>query len=125
MAENQFESVKYIPDFDLNSSYEEIDAFDNKFSTEEEEILQEILELEQGANVGSHFMSDMLEAVKKGALDYVDSMTDTTDTISEYKRSEKVKKWDNCQIEPINTSANKKEADSSHPRTLKEANKSA
>lgn len=125
MAENQFESVKYIPDFDLNSSYEEIDAFDNKLSAEEEEILQEILELEQGANVGSHFISDMLEAIKKGTLDYVDSMTDTTDTISEYKRSEKVRKWDNSQIEPINTSANKKEADSSHPRTLKEANKSA
>jgi len=115
----------YIPDFDLNSSYEDIDAFDKELSTEEEMILQEILELEQQANVGSHFMSDMLEAVKKGAHDYVDSMTDTTDTISEKKRSESVSQWDDTQVAPINTSANKEEADTFHPRTMKEANKSA
>lgn len=30
-------------------------------------------------------MSDLLEAVKKGSLDYIDSMTDTTDSISSLK----------------------------------------
>jgi len=125
MEKINFNVTEYIPDFDLNSSYEDIDAFDKELSTEEEDILQEILELEQQANVGSHFMSDMLEAVKKGALDYVDSMTDTTDTLSDMKRSNSVSQWDNTQIAPINTSANKEEADAFRPRTMKDANKSA
>ena len=125
MEQIEFKGVEYIPDFDLNSSYEDIDAFDQELSAEEESILLEILELEQQANVGTHFMSDMLEAVKKGALDYVDSMTDTTDALSEMKRSNSVSQWDDAEIAPINISANKEEADSFRPRTMKDANKSA
>lgn len=125
VMENTFKGIEYIPDFDLNSSYEDIDAFDKELSAEEESVLLDILELEQQANIGSHFMSDMLEAVKKGALDYVDSMTDTTDSLSDMKRSTSVTQWDDTEIAPINTSAKKEEADSFRPRTMKEANKSA
>lgn len=125
MENFDFKNVKYIPDFDLNSSYEDIDVFDKSLSDEEECLLQEILELEQEANVGNHFMSDILEAVKKGSLDYIESMTDTTDSLTDLKRSESVRQWDDTQITPINTSANKAEADAFRPRTMKDANKSA
>lgn len=115
----------YIPDFDLNSSDEEIDEFQKELSSEEKESLKEILTLEQQANVSKSFMSDLLDAVKKGALDYVDSMTDTTDSISSAKRSDSVRQWDDTEIEPINKSANKAEADAFAPRTMADANKSA
>ena len=118
-------NIQYIPDFDLNSSYEDIDEFQKELSTEEEDILQEILTLEKNAKVSTNFMSDLLEAVKKGSLDYIDSMTDTTDSISSLKRSDSVRQWDDTEIEPINTSADKSEADAFKPRTMEEANQSA
>lgn len=125
MERFDLKGVEYIPDFDLNSSYEDIDSFDKELSLEEESVLQEILELEQKANVGIHFMSDLLYAVKKGALDYVDSMTDTTDTFSGLKRSDPVSQWDSTMVKPINTSADKEEAYAFRARTMAEANKSA
>lgn len=120
-----YNNVQYIPDFNLNSSYEEIDEFQKELSNEEELLLQEILTLEQQANVGSHFMSDLLSAVEKGSLEYIDSMTDTNDTIVSMKRSSDVSKWDDTKIEPINTSPYKEEAEVSQSRTMSDANKSA
>ena len=125
MSQIESLNILYIPDFDLNSSYEDIDEFQKELSTEEEDILQEILTLEKNAKVSTNFMSDLLEAVKKGSLDYIDSMTDTTDTISSLKRSNSVRQWDDTEIEPINTSADKSEADAFKPRTMEEANQSA
>ena len=124
MNKLSLESIQYIPDFDLNSSYEEIDEFDKELSEEEDIILQEILTLEQQANVGTHFMSDLLSAVEKGAMDYIDSMTDTNDAISKHKRSGNVSQWDNVEIEPINKPATKEQEETFHPRTMSEANKS-
>ena len=125
MSQIESLNIQYIPDFDLNSSYEDIDEFQKELSTEEEDILQEILTLEKNAKVSTNFMSDLLEAVKKGSLDYIDSMTDTNDSISSLKRSDSVRQWDDTEIEPINTSADKSEADAFKPRTMKEANQSA
>lgn len=125
MDKISFEGVQYIPDFDLNSSYEEIDEFDKELSNEEELLLQDILTLEQQANVGNHFMSDLLSAVEKGSLDYIDSMTDTNDTLVSMKRSGNVSKWDDVDIKPINTSPYKDDSDTSQTRKMSDANKSA
>lgn len=125
MDKISFEGVQYIPDFDLNSSYEEIDEFDKELSNEEELLLQDILTLEQQANVGIHFMSDLLSAVEKGSLDYIDSMTDTNDTFVSMKRSNDVSKWDDVDIKPINTSPYKDDSDTSQTRKMSDANKSA
>lgn len=65
MSQIESLNIQYIPDFDLNSSYEEIDEFQKELSTEEEGILQEILTLEKNAKVSTNFMSDLLEAVKE------------------------------------------------------------
>lgn len=118
-----FEGVNYIPDFDLNSSYEDIDEFDKELSNEEELILQEILTLEQQASVSTHFMTDLLSAVKRGSLDYIDSMTDTNDTLVSMKRSGDVTKWDDVNIEPINTSPYMEDSEVPQSRTMSEANK--
>lgn len=123
MEKMTFEGVNYIPDFDLNSSYEDIDEFDKELSNEEELILQEILTLEQQASVSTHFMTDLLSAVKKGSLDYIDSMTDTNDTLASKKRSGDVAKWDDVNIEPINTSPYKEDSEVPQSRTMSEANK--
>ena len=65
MSQIESLNIQYIPDFDLNSSYEDIDEFQKELSTEEEDILQEILTLEKNAKVSTNFVSDLLEAVKK------------------------------------------------------------
>lgn len=113
-------TMEYISDFEINSSYKKIDEFERELSNEEEFLLQNILTLEQNVQVGGHFVSDLLNAVKQGALDFVDSMTDTTDSISNLKRSNDVSKWDKTVIEPTYTSANEYKS-----RTMAEANKSA
>ena len=59
MSQIESLNIQYIPDFDLNSSYEEIDEFQKELSTEEEGILQEILTLEKNAKVSTNFMSDL------------------------------------------------------------------
>lgn len=123
MEKMTFEGVNYIPDFDLNSSYEDIDEFDKELSNEEELILQEILTLEQQASVSTHFMTDLLSAVKRGSLDYIDSMTDTNDTLVSMKRSGDVTKWDDVNIEPINTSPYMEDSEVPQSRTMSEANK--
>lgn len=125
MSQIEGSNIQYIPDFDLNSSYEDIDDFQKELSTEEEQVLLEILTLEQEAKVSTSFISDLLDAVKKGSLDYIDAMTDTTDSFSSLKRSKSVRQWDDTEIAPINTSANKEEAEAFKPRTMDEANKSA
>lgn len=116
---------QYIPDFDLSTSFDEIDEFEKDLSAEEETLLQEILLLEQQANPGTNLMSDLLNAVKKGSLEYVDSMTDTNDSLTSMKRSDSVSQWDDVEVAPINTSANREEAEAFKPRTMGEANKSA
>ena len=52
MDKISFEGVQYIPDFDLNSSYEEIDEFDKELSNEEEfDINAGILHHEEGIDL--------------------------------------------------------------------------
>lgn len=65
-------TMEYISDFEINSSYKKIDEFERELSNEEEFLLQNILTLEQNVQVGGHFVSDLLNAVKQGALDFVD-----------------------------------------------------
>lgn len=120
-------NLAYIPDIALNSDLTDLDELEFALSKQEEECLSEILELEKdvGNNSQPTLMRDILEAAKKGAMDYLDSMTDTGDNFSSIKRSDEVKQWDDTKVESINTSIYKSEAESSGTRTMKDANSSA
>lgn len=120
-------NLAYIPDIALNSDLTDLDELEFALSKQEEECLSEILELEKevGNNSQPTLMRNILEAAKKGAMDYLDSMTDTGDNFSSIKRSDEVKQWDDTKVESINTSIYKSEAESSGTRTMKDANSSA
>lgn len=113
------------PDFLSRYSEEELDEINLQLSEKEEQIFKEILEIEQNAKGKPELMEKLLDAAKKGALEYLDSMTDTGNSFSDRKRSEGVRQLDDTEISPINTSANKIEADSQTPRTMRDANTSA
>ena len=120
-------NLAYIPDIALSSDLSDLDELEHALSKQEEDCLSEILELEKEFDSRSQptLMRDVLEAAKKGAMDYLDSMTDTGDTFSSIKRSDEVKQWDDTKVESINTSIYKSEAESSKSRTMKDANSSA
>lgn len=116
---------EFLPDFEMKYTEEELDEISEQLSAEDESIFNEIMELQKQNDGKSDFMKELLEATKKGTLEYLDSMTDTGDTFSAKKRSDDVSRWDSEEIAPINTSANKEEADAFRPRTMADANKSA
>ena len=81
-------SVEFLSDIELDNL--NVNDLDTQLSEEDEMILKEIVELEQKIEAHPNLMQDMLAAVKKGTLDYIDSMTDTGDSFSEMKDSESV-----------------------------------
>lgn len=98
---------------------EKLNEIETQLTQEEEEMLREIIEAENQIEK-KDFMDDLLSAVKKGAEDYVDAMTDTGDTFDNDKNSREVKQWDNKQIARKQKSS---EQESTQPRTMAEANR--
>ena len=86
------------PDFVLEYSEEELEQLSNELSAEDEKIFEEILKLEEENKGNSDFMKELLEAAKKGTMQYLDAMTDTGETFNKVKRPDDVKKFDNEKI---------------------------
>lgn len=109
----------YMPDFELKYSEEELAELSTELSEEDEKIFKEILELEKQNNNKSDLMKDLLEAAKKGTMQYLDSMTDTTESIDRLKDPSKVRVLDKEEIIKQNYSADPNEKRAS--RTMGEA----
>ena len=77
-------SQQYLADVDLYST-ESLNDLDEKLNEEEELVLQEIVELQEKINGSPTFMKDLLDAVGRGTMQYIDSMTDTGDTFVDNK----------------------------------------
>lgn len=106
---------------DVEFPYEEqLNDLESRLSQEEESILKDIIESESQIEK-KDFMNDLLVAVKKGAEDYLDAMTDTGDTFDKMKRSADVSKWDNALIERKQKPATIEENERMSPRTMAEA----
>ena len=69
----------------VKSVGEEFADLDEKLNEEEELVLQEIVELQEKINGSPTFMKDLLDAVGRGTMQYIDSMTDTGDTFVDNK----------------------------------------
>ena len=112
-------NLLYKPDFILEYSEEELEQLSNELSAEDEKLFEEILKLEEENKGNSNFMKELLEAAKKGTMQYLDAMTDTGDTFDKSKRPDKVKKLDNENIIKQTHSADPNEKRES--RTMEEA----
>ena len=111
--------IEYLSDLELTASETEYDVIESQLSETEEKLLQEIVEIENGIEARPSLMHDVLEAVKKGTMDYLNSMTDTGDTFNDMKNSSDVSKNDNIEIDKKNKPASP--VSNWQTRTMKEA----
>lgn len=96
---------QYLADYEISFSEDDLYELDIKLSQEEELKMKELLDLRDNAKVEGHLLKDMLEAAKQGALNYLNSFTDTGDTFSELKNPDDVRKWNDAEINIKDNSA--------------------
>ena len=72
----------YLADYEISFSEDGLNELDMKLSQEEELKMKELLDLREHAKVEGHLLKDMLEAAKQGALNYLNSFTDTGETFA-------------------------------------------
>lgn len=92
----------YVIISDIEIEHEDIslETFDEMLSEQDELIVAQIDELQKQIGGDTHnLMSDLMEAVKKGAMDYVDAMTDTGETFSKAKDPNAVKRLNDVEID--------------------------
>lgn len=98
MQEEQ-KDYSILPDVEIECENISLESFDEMLSEQDEFLIAQIDELCKQIDNTHDLMHDLMEAVKKGAIDYVDSMTDTGDTFSEIKDPRKVKKINDVEID--------------------------
>lgn len=111
--------LEFLSDLELTASDSELDAIESQLSEKEQQLLQEIVEIENGIEEKPTLLQDIMEAVKKGTLDYLDSMTDTGETFNDMKNPHDVSKNDPIEIDKINKPKSSKS--DWQTRTMKEA----
>ncbi|MCQ2260461.1 MAG: hypothetical protein MJZ77_03595 [Bacteroidales bacterium] len=117
--------IEFLPDFKICYSKKELEDLDMELSEKESELLNMLSELQSGTQEKHDVLKDLLEVAKKGALDYLDSFTDTSDTISENKNPNSVRKLNTTEIDKkCKPTTNQEKMDNWQPRTIGEANKS-
>lgn len=92
------ENLTNLPDFELEYSEEDLEQLKHELTKEDEKIFQEILELEKQGDGKSDIMKDLLEAAKKGTMQYLDAMTDTGETFDRAKDPRSVSALDKEEI---------------------------
>lgn len=98
-----------------------LESFDKLLSEQDEALVAQINELQKQIDGGHDLMHDLMEAVKKGAMDYVDSMTDTGDTFSDAKNPEDVKSLDDAGIDKRSKPADAQANENWHIRNMRDA----
>ena len=117
--ENGTRLIEFKSDLEISFGDEYLDELDLQLSMEDEQTLKEIEELTQKIESHPNLMDDLLGAVKKGTMDYIDAMTDTGDTFNEMKNPDSIKGTTNTEIEKkIKPLDGNKEWS---PRTVKDA----
>lgn len=96
---------QYLADYEISFSEDDLNELDVKLSQEEGLKMKELLDLRDNAKIEGHLLKDMLEAAKQGALNYLNSFTDTGDTFTELKNPEDVRKWNDTEINIKDNSA--------------------
>ena len=91
----------FIINSDIEIEHEDIslETFDEMLSEQDELIVAQIDEFQKQIGDTHSLMSDLMEAVKKGAMDYVDAMTDTGETFSKVKDPNAVKRLNEVEID--------------------------
>ncbi|MBQ6167327.1 MAG: hypothetical protein IJK41_07900 [Muribaculaceae bacterium] len=91
---------EYLADFELMYTKEELDKLEFELSKQQEEELEELyrIQLEAKQESDHSIIKDMLEATKEGAMNFINSFTDTMDTFDHMKNPKKVNSLDDNPI---------------------------
>ena len=111
--------IEFLPDFQISFTEKELEDLDMELSAKESELLNDLAKLQANLPGKHDVLKDILEAAKKGAMDYLDSFTDTSDTISELKNPESVRRMEGVEIDKKCKPASGQE--NWQKRTIKEA----
>ena len=117
----QENSIIIMSDYEFDLDINRLDDLDLHLSKLEEKELEEVIQLEKNIPQGRDLLHDMIEAAKEGAMNYLNSFTDTMDTFDHAKNPNSVNNWDKTKVDLKNPPANKQELKN---RTIEEANKS-
>ena len=92
---------------DIEIEYEDLslESFDEMLSEQEELLVAQIDELQKQIDGNHDLMHGLMKAVEKGAMDYVDAMTDTGETFSKAKDPDAVKALNKIEIDKRNKPA--------------------
>lgn len=96
-----------MSDVEIEHENLSFESFDAMLSEQEELLIAQIDELEKQIDSSHDLMYDLMEATKKGALDYVDAMTDTGETFSKAKNPDEVKALNDVVIDKRSKPADK------------------
>jgi len=121
-TEKTVRQIEFLSDMELlDDDVQQLDCLETMLSEQEELLLKEIIDLQNKVNERNSLFHDVLLAAKKGAMDYIDSMTDTGDTFDEMKNSHNVSQWNNTPIDIDNKPATKDATDNWKTRTMSDA----
>ncbi|MDE6043369.1 MAG: hypothetical protein K2G07_07510, partial [Muribaculaceae bacterium] len=96
-----------LPDIAIEHDNLTLESFDEMLSEQEEMLVAQINELQKQVDVSHDLLSDLMDAVKKGAIDYVDSMTDTGESFNKLKDPDSVSSLNDIEIDKRNKPADK------------------
>lgn len=93
---------KIVSDVEIECEDLSLESFDKMLSEQEEQLVAQINELQYQIDESHDLIYDLMEAIKKGAMDYVDAMTDTGESFSKSKDPDAVKSLNDIEIDKRN-----------------------
>lgn len=110
-----------MPDVEIENPDFSLESFDEMLSEQEEMLVAQIDELQKQIDDSHDLMADLMEAVKKGAMDYIDAMTDTGESFSTLKDPDAVKALNEIEIDKRSKPADLESNANWQTRTIREA----
>ena len=93
------------PDIEIECENLSLETFDEMLSEQEELLVAQIDELQKQIDGSHDLLHDLMDATKKGAMDYLDAMTDTGETFNNAKNPDSVNALNNIEIDKRNKPA--------------------
>lgn len=119
--EQEFMNNVIKSDIEIELEDLSLESFDKLLSEQDEALVAQIDELQKQMDGGHNLMHDLMEAVKKGAIDYVDSMTDTGETFNDAKNPQAVKSLNNYEIDKRSKPADAQANENWRTRNMRDA----
>ena len=119
--EKENKNYAIMSDVEIEHEDLSLESFDEMLSKQEELLVAQIDELQKQIDGSQDLMKDLMEAVKKGAMDYVDAMTDTGEAFNKAKDPNAVKSLNDTEIDKRNKPADKASNDNWRTRDMSDA----